>query len=473
VPAPSRPLARGLLRRDYCGVTDPAFPSIRSDVPGIVWPPVSRGQAAVLAALMRQLDDTQWMDAASLTALQFRQLGQVAAHCDRHSPHFHERLRSAGLGPQDLLSPEGLRRLPVLTRRELQTAENVFCAELPTGHTPVFEARTSGSTGEPVVVRRTSMSQLDWLAVTLREHLWHKRDFRGRLCAIRANISAPGRLANWGPPASLIFETGPSLGIPISTDIASQVRLIAEFAPDNLLVYPNNLKAIMEECAARGISLPSLRHVRMIGETLSPQLREDAAAFFHARVADCYSSQEIGYLACECPDSLLYHVMSETVIVEILNDEGAPCREGQAGRVVVTDLHNFATPLIRYDIGDYAEPGPPCPCGRGLPTLKRILGRERNLILMPDGTRHWPLVGYARYRELAPIIQFQLVQEDRDTVTVRLVTERSLNSGEEDALRAHIQASLGFAFSLRFVYFDGRIPRGPTGKFEEFICAVR
>jgi phenylacetate-CoA ligase len=454
-------------------VTDPTFPSIRSDLPGIVWPPVSQGQAAVLAALMRQLDDTQWMDTASLTAMQFRQLGQVAAHCARQSPHFQGRLRRAGLEPRDLLTPEGLQRLPVLTRRDLQSGENVFCAELPTGHAPVFDARTSGSTGEPVAVRRTSVSHLDWLAMTLREHLWHKRDFRGRLCAIRANISAPGSLANWGAPASLLFDTGPSIGIPISTDIASQIRLIADFAPDNLLVYPNNLKAIMQECTARGISLPGLRHIRSIGETLSPHLREEAAAFFHARVADCYSSQEVGYLACECPDAPLYHVMAETVIVEVLDENAAPCREGQVGRVVVTDLHNFATPLIRYDIGDYAEVGPPCPCGRGLPTLKRILGRERNLVLLPDGTRHWPLVGYAKYREIAPVNQFQLVQEDRDNVVVRLVTERPLTSGEEDALGSHIQESLGFAFALRFVYFDGRIPAGPMGKFEEFICKLR
>jgi phenylacetate-CoA ligase len=228
----------------------------------------------------------------------------------------------------------------------------------------------------------------------------------------------------------------------------------------------------MRECAARGVSLPSLRHIRTIGETLSPQLREVARAFFHARVADGYSSQEIGYLACECPDAPLYHVMAETVIVEILDGSGARCREGQIGRVVVTDLHNFATPLIRYDIGDYAEPGPACPCGRGLPTLKRIYGRERNLILMPDGTRHWPLVGYARFREIAPINQFQLIQEDRESVTVRLVAARPLTSGEEDELRAHIQASLGFAFALRFAYFEAKIPAGPTGKFEEFICKV-
>ena len=360
----------------------------------------------------------------------------------------------------------------MLTRRELLSAKDMLCSEVPAGHAPFYEARTSGSTGEPVAVRRTVMSNIDWLAMTLREHLWQRRDFRGSLCAVRANIHEAKRIADWGPPVSMLFDTGPSLGIPIGMDIASQTSLIAEFRPDSLLVYPNNLRGIMRECAARGINLPSLRHIRMIGETLSPQLRGDIRDFSSARIADCYSSQEIGYIACECPDSPLYHVMAESVIVEILDADGAPCRDGEVGRVVVTDLHNFATPLIRYDIGDYAEPGPACPCGRGLPTLKRILGRERNLILMPDGTRHWPLVGYARFREIAPVLQFQLLQDGRESVVVRLVVERPLRTSEEDGLRAHIQASLGFAFPLRFDYFENRIPTGPSGKFEEFVCAV-
>ena len=163
---------------------------------------------------------------------------------------------------------------------------------------------------------------------------------------------------------------------------------------------------------------------------------------------------------------------TETLIVEILDADDAPCREGQVGRVVVSDLHNFATPLIRYDIGDYAAPGPICSCGRGLPTLKRIYGRERNLILMPDGTRHWPLVGFDRFREIAPVIQYQLIQDGREAIELRLVTSRALSAVEERDLTAHIQASLGFAFALRFTYFDREIPAGPTGKFDEFVCAV-
>jgi phenylacetate-CoA ligase len=157
----------------------------------------------------------------------------------------------------------------------------------------------------------------------------------------------------------------------------------------------------------------------------------------------------------------------------VVDEKGDQVPSGKTGRIVVTDLHNFATPLIRYDIGDYAEVGLACSCGRGLPTLAHILGRERNLILMPDGSRHWPLVGYAKYREIAPVRQYQVVQEGRQQVEMRLVVERPLTSHEEENLIAHVQASLRYPFAIRLSYFENKIPADATGKFEEFVCRVR
>ncbi len=164
--------------------------------------------------------------------------------------------------------------------------------------------------------------------------------------------------------------------------------------------------------------------------------------------------------------------MAESLIVEVVDECDAPCAAGKVGRLVVTDLHNFATPLVRYDIGDYAEVAGPCACGRGLPALKRILGRERNLILMPDGSRHWPLVGFALFRTVAPVLQYQLIQETRDSIEVRLVVGHALSGAEEDGLRQVIQGTLGHPFALRFSYFADRIPPGPNGKCEEFVCKI-
>ncbi len=426
-----------------------------------------RAMAAALAALLRQLQATERLAPDALAALQGRRLDLLTAHLAAHSKHFGARLREAGLHREELLAPGGLQRLPLLSRRSLQSAPDVFCETLPDGHGPTYETTTSGSTGEPVVVRRTALNSMDWMAATMRDHLWQRHDFRQPLCAIRASFTELSANRDWGPPVTWLFKTGPSLGIPITTDLERQIQLIREFQPHFLLIYPNNLAALMN----RGIDLPSVRQVVTIAETLSPELRDEAVKRFGA-IADTYSSQELGTIAIQCPDTPLYHVMAENLIVEVLNDDGSACVDGETGRVVVTDLRNFATPLVRYEVGDLAQVGPACPCGRGLPTLRRIVGRERNLILMPDGTRHWPLVGYSYFREIAPVIQYQFIQDGRETVEVRLVTERPLTTQEERALEARVQKTLGFAFAVRFTYYQDRIPPAANGKFEEFICRI-
>ena len=113
------------------------------------------------------------------------------------------------------------------------------------------------------------------------------------------------------------------------------------------------------------------------------------------------------------------------MLVEVIDAAGQPCAPGQVGRVVVTPLFNYAMPLLRYELGDYAEVGPPCPCGRGLPVLTRILGRERNALLVaPTGERYWPAFGSRKFTEIAPIVQHQFVQKDAEWIEARLVTER-------------------------------------------------
>jgi phenylacetate-CoA ligase len=452
------------------------FRVLKSGIDGIAWPPLATGLPASLAALMHQLEDTQWLTPSEITQRQHRQLVSVATHAATHSAHFRSRLKASGIQPAQLATPEALRAIPEMRRRELQSAgDSLFCKQLPKYHTPVEITHTSGSSGETVAVKRTAINSLFWLALTLREHLWHQRDFLGKLAIIRARYPAgkPESRDSWGPPVSLFYDTGTSHAMQITTDVAQQAAWLEQLNPDYLLTYPNNLAALLQHFERRGTKLPQLRQVRSIGETLAPELREITRRVLHVEIADTYSSQEVGTIALQCPESGMYHVMAESLIVEVLDDSGTPCLPGQIGRVVITDLHNFATPLIRYSIGDYAEVGPACPCGRGLPTLKRIVGRERNILLLPDGRRHWPLFGAHRFADIAPIRQYQVIQRSRELLEVRLVSDSLVTQEQEVRLGETIRESLGFPFQLRFVYFPDEIPRGPGGKFEEFICEVK
>lgn len=429
--------------------------------------------ANIVARRFHQLELIQWMTPQAIVARQFQQLALLAQHCVLHSDHFAKRLKEAQTTIEGICNYEGIKKLPLLSRKELlNSGETIYCREIPKSHGTVFTIKTSGSTGEPVLIKKTDLSQLDLLASCLQDQIWHKRDFNKRFCVIRDSIKAYAQKPDWGLPVHPLFKTGPSLELPVTSEIGELAQWIADFQPNTLLLYPNVLRGLTEYCIRHRVSFNGLEHIRTIGEMLSAENRQSASALFHSKVEDLYSSNEVGTIAIECPISGLYHVMADNLIVEILNEDGEHCASEETGRVVITDLHNFATPIIRYDIGDYAEVGPPCSCGKGLPTLKKICGRERNLIVMSDGRKYWPRVGAHHLIGIAPVQQCQLIQESFETIEVRLVTTRPLTSLEESTLCHRIQNRLGFPFHLRFNYFSKPFPRAANGKFEEFICSI-
>jgi phenylacetate-CoA ligase len=377
------------------------------------------------------------------------------------------------------LTPPQWGALPLLTRSDIQDAGPALrSTAIPPQFGAVHENRTSGATGQPVQVLRTALDGLLWQANTLRDHEWHGRDASLRFAAIRAlapgvaepplGVTAPG----WGAASEAVRVTGPSALLSLNADIAAQAAWIRRHAPGYLLTYPSNLAALLTHFARTGERLPGLRAVLTVGETVTPELRERCRDTLGVAIEDVYSSQELGYIALQCPVGGQYHVMAESVLVEVLDAAGNPCAPGETGRLVVSSLHNFATPLLRYELRDYATVGTPCACGRTLPVLARIAGRERNMLRLPDGTTHWPLVGFHRFREIAPVRQYQLVQHALQSVEVRLACDRALTAAEEAQLGAVIRAALGYPFELRFAYYQRELPRAANGKFEEFVCAI-
>lgn len=443
----------------------------KGDVPGAVWPAVHSSHTASLAAHVHQFDRTQWCSADEIAAGQRAQLGALVHYAAANIPAFTARLAAAGVAPETLAG--NLTALPLLTRREVQAALGEEPKQiLPAGHGPIGKVSTSGSTGEPVVVWKSALTQLDWLALTVRLYRWSEPDFTVRLASVRALTLRTGTFEDWGTPISHFYQTGPFLSLLLTTDIEAQIDALIAFECESLLLYPSNLAALIPAMERRGVRFERLRHVRTMGETVSPALREAVRESWQVPLHDLYSSEEVGYIAVQCPESALYHVMDETLIVEILDEAGRPCAPGETGRVVVTDLRNHATPIFRYAIGDYATRGGPCPCGRGLSTLTQIMGRERNLIRNPDGTRHWPLTGFRDFRSVAPIVQYQMIQHGIDEIELRLFVERPLTGAEQKKLRALVLKKLGQPFQLRFSFFDSPLPRGKNGKFEEFVSMI-
>lgn len=435
-------------------------------------PAMPSPEAALLLSLLHQLEQSQWWPADRVRSEQSAQLELLVDHAMRTVPWYRERLAPAR-------TPESWMQLPILRRAELQQHGKALHSTKPiTGHQNLRAVSTSGSTGTSITVDTTEVSRLMWMAMLLREHAWHGRELSAMHVAIRlvgdkAKAAWPDGLrgADWGPPENVVYRTGPSALLDIFTDTGRQLEWLQRQDADILLTFPTNALDLAALCRERGVRLPKLRELRLVSEAIDGAGKQVLRDTFNVAVTDCYSAQEVGYIALQCPAHDHYHVQAESVFVEIVDERGHPCEPGSVGRVLVTPLHNFAMPLVRYEIGDYAEVGTPCACGRGLPVLNRIMGRVRNMATLPDGTRRWPNLAGPFYRDIAPVVQHQIVQHDLEHVEARLVVERPLTSDEEDALRVLILERLGYAFRLSFSYPE-RIERDRGGKFEEFLSRI-
>jgi len=447
---------------------------VRTAIAGMVWPGLPSGINASVLAVLHQLDQTQWWSPVELRRHQLRQADSLLHHAWETVPAHRGRLAAAGYRPGAELTDDGFGALPRMTRADLHADPEGFrSTRVPQSHAPVAEGQTSGSTGMPVRFLSSEVTRFFWHVFNLRDHLWHRRDPALKLAAIRpdrgprdaAGTSSPG----WGGPVDELFATGPSAILHSANTLERQIEWLAEQDPDYLLTLASNLLELAREASRRGVRFPRLRAARTYGDALRARDRAECEALLGVKVVDMYTCQEAGYLALQCPEADCYHVQAESAIVELLDERGRPCAPGEVGRVVVTALHNFAMPLVRYEIGDYAEAGAPCACGRGLPVLRRILGRERNLAVAPDGSRFYPTFAAEVWADIAPIRQIQLAQKSRTHIEVRLAMPRPLSEEEARRLDAALRGCLGHPYELTFACMES-IPRTPGGKYEDFVA---
>lgn len=431
----------------------------------------------MLLAVQFMFEQTQWLQPEEIRKKQLIQLNEILHYARRHVPFYRKRLKRI-LKANSRLDWQLWDNLPLLSRDDLQkSGHSLLSAQIPSQHGKKSKVSTSGSTGKPVTVWQTELTYFLWRAFTLREHLWHRRNLNSKLAIIRFignnKAKAPNglQLPGWGPSTNNTFETGPSCILDIKSTIEQQATWLVKEQPHYILTHPTNISALAQYFQNNGKELHNLKEIRTLSESLTPEIRKACFETWGVQVIDMYTTREVGYIALQCPEHEHYHIQSENVLVEILDNDGSSCKPGEIGRVVVTSLNNFASPLIRYDIGDYAEVGEPCSCGRGLPVINKILGRVRNMLTFPTGEKIWPIFVYKEYRKAAPVDQAQFIQKDTNSIDAYFVAERPLNNNEEIKLIEAVQESLGYPFQIKIVLVD-EIPRTPGGKFEEFISLI-
>jgi phenylacetate-CoA ligase len=348
--------------------------------------------------------------------------------------------------------------------------------QLPDLYGPVHETRTSGSTGVPLQLATNMLVRIAGNAALTRMARWWGADTEQPLARIsfpHGHAAAPypeGRDWNgWSftSPQTRVHD------LDLVTPADQQIEWLSRKRVRYLATPSSNAMALAyavdpQQGRALGIEI-----VFAIAETVLPRARELVAERLGARIAAIYSCEEIGFIATECPDFPCYHVVAENAFVEILRDDGSPAAPGETGQVVLTGLHNYAMPFIRYAIGDVATAGPDgCACGRSLPVIERIEGRTRYAFVFKDGTRIWPRIHTLRdINEIVPNCECQVVQIAPERVEVRYVPDNSGRAPDLTALNEYVRRKFHTSVSASAVAMAA-IPRGASGKLHPFVSMV-
>ena len=365
-----------------------------------------------------------------------------------------------------------LLHLPLLKRAEVGPLGASVLSLYPPG-IPLVGERSSGTSG---------------IAVKLLFDSSHQRSRNAaRMRFLRMNGWNPLKRTVWFVGASLLAESNPdyqgvgelirwfssSLGVNfLSTwmPFREQVDALAKLKPVSLYAFPSGIEGILRVLEETGQSLPSLRVLLCGGEAVDDSLRERARRVLGLDLRDNYGSTE-AFLAFQCPLGS-YHINAEHVVVEIVDEAGREVAPGEMGRVLVTTLENHLMPLIRYEIGDYAVAARgQCSCGRTLPLLARVLGRQVNMFRKRDGSlmSGWKAVGTLRkFRELEI---FQVVQKSIDQISVRYVADRPLAPESQTQITATFRDDLGDQTNVAFEHVH-EIQRASSGKFMVTVSEV-
>jgi phenylacetate-CoA ligase len=261
---------------------------------------------------------------------------------------------------------------------------------------------------------------------------------------------------------------------------------IRRYRPHLLYGYASSLALLARHMLQRDDVLADARHspgaVFVTGETVTPRDAADIQSAFGAPVVIEYGSRDCGLIAGGCEAGRL-HVADENVIVEVLEENGQPVAPGGAGEVVITILEAFATPFIRYRVGDLAQvpansgshPDGRCACGRASRQLVEVRGRTTDQIVRPDGDgvrcMHALSLIYV-LREIEGLRQFRIVQEALRQLEVEVVADERFTPAAEQSVLQGLRRRMGPDVNIRITRRE-RIAPTASGKHACVVSKVR
>ncbi len=399
----------------------------------------------------------QYLPPAALRAVQLRRLRRMLAYCRAEVPFYRDLWAKARVDVDRVRSLDDLWRLPIPSRRAIEEEPERIVARRSL---PLFRAgtahirRSGGSSGGPR------------LEVHCDERSWRRLDgfyFRA-LAALGYGPFTPIAYY-WSAP----FEERPhgrlglmpKVHVPAHLDEEAQLAILERHPGVFWYYHPTSLFPLAKRFGER---LRAARPACVIShaELLPRSMRAEIERALGAPVYDEYGTSEFNRMAWQCRERSGYHVDADSIVLEILDDDGRPAKPGEVGRAVVTGLVNRMMPLVRYELGDLLVASDRrCACGRTLPMIESVEGRVKDVLVLPDGGTRTPRELLEPYASVDGLEQYALTLEGPRRVTLEYVTSRDAASVEAELARRFARACPGMEATFARV---PSLPKAPTGK---------
>lgn len=421
-----------------------------------LWESSVRGRPTL--DILRHLEQTQYRHLEEIEALQLGSLRRLLRHSYDHVPFFRERLDAARMSPTDVRTLDDLRRLPILDRADVRGAGQSRASLAPP--LPEIHKTTTGSSGAPLAISYDRGSEHWRQATRLRGYGWAGHRVGVKTVHYWGRLPLPSGLRGAKIAADRMLRQERYLDCSSRSDsdleaVANDLRR----APPRVLVCFSQAAADLAHYVnARGVRRWPDINVICAAERLLSSDRDAVVQAFGPNVFETYGSREVMLIASECEAHDGLHVSMENLIVElVVREHGGerPAEEGEIGEIVLTDLHNYGMPLIRYASGDLAvsRGREPCRCGRKLARIGPIEGRVTETLVAGDGGKISGLLFIvAMVAKGHSCRAFQVVQHRDRSVTIRTAGD-GLAAEAEGQLRALLTPYLR-GLPLRFERVD-------------------
>jgi phenylacetate-CoA ligase len=402
---------------------------------------------------------------AELKAFQDARLRQLLVHAYEHVPYYRKLFDRHRLHPRHIRGTVDLSLIPVSTKEDLRQPPPLDLIARGVDPGSLIPVRTSGTTGQPFLLRRT------WLEESYAA-LFRARAFASFGLGLRARIAEvdvprPIEYRNHKLMVRTIDSAGihPSLSVDGAQPVDLTARQLEAFQPEMIVGRPGMLGRLADLLLAQGDHSVRPRILVTSGEVLTPLLRLRLTEAFGVEPLQAYTSQELQLAGWECRATNVIHVCDDGAIVEVLRDD-LPVAPDEEGEVVATNLNAYAMPLIRYRLDDVVTRGPArCHCGQPFTTISAIQGRASDSFSLVDGRVVHP---YHILKCFLPgiqggIRQYQLVQERSDRIVLRVVPVGAVDPELEARMRKAVSPVLGAGIEFRVMMVDDILP-DPSGR---------